>query len=329
MGQMRRFAAGVLALSLSSCAGPAARVPGRLRVAAFRGADPALFFATADSRTQAVAVPEAAGRIVSYSLLGEDILYSPQKDGQPQPAGGYGLDLGPERTIPPHPAIWKGRHTWATLGDVATITSERDPAVGMRVGKNIRIDGATGALDILQRMTNVSGGAAAWCFWDRTLCKPGGFCILPLNPKSRFPAKWVLGTRRGPVWWDYDGVAPAHPNVKILDGMLVSRAQGSEQKVGADSSAGWIAYVRGKLLFVKYFPFFPDGNYVDNGFSVAHYFSDTIAELEPLGPEAPLKPEGETTFPERWTLTMLDRAVTTHEEARAVAATIPPSPFAK
>jgi hypothetical protein len=191
------------------------------------------------------------------------------------------------------------------------------------------IDGATGALDILQRMTNVSGAESAWCFWDRTLCKGGGFCVIPLNPKSRFPAKWAIGTRRGPVWWEYDGNAPSHPNVKVLDGMLVAKAQGPEQKVGADSDAGWIAYMRGRLLFVKYFPFVPGGNYIDNGLSVAHYFNENVAELEPLSPEARLKPEGEYTFPERWTLTRLDREVTTHEEARAVAATIPASPFAK
>jgi len=315
-----RFAAVLGLLSLLSCAGaPAARVPGRVKVEPFQGADPAIHLLAPDAKIVAVAVPQNAGRIVHYALDGESIL-APR---------GYGLDLGPERTIPPHPAIWSGRHTWATLGDIVTVTSERDPAVGLRVGKNIAIDGATGALDLLQRMTNVSDREQAWCFWDRTLCKSGGFCVIPLNSKSKFPAKWVQGTRRGPLWWEYNGVAPSHPGIKILDGMLVAKAQGSEQKVGADSDAGWIAYMRGKILFVKYFPYFPDGNYIDNGISVAHYFNDTIAELEPLSPEARLKPEGEYTFPEHWTLTRLDHEVTTHEEARAVASSIPPYKFAR
>jgi len=314
---MRRLLAAVLVLG--SCAGPAPRVPGVLKVEPFQGVDPAIHLNAPEAKVAAVAVPQNAGRIVSYALDGENILTG----------GGYGLDLGPERTIPAHPAIWRGKHTWATLGDIATITSERDLAVGMRVGKNLMIDGATGALDLLQRMTNVSGAESAWCFWDRTLCKSGGYCVIPLNPKSRFPAKWVLGTRRGPVWWEYDGISPAHPNVNILGGMLVAKAGGKEQKVGADCSAGWIAYMRGRLLFVKYFPYFPGGNYIDNGISVAHYFNDSVAELEPLSPEARLKPEGEYTFPERWTLTRLDREVTTHEEARAVAESIPASPFAK
>lgn len=325
------MAAALALLATLSCAGsaPAPRTPGRVGVGAYLGAEPALQFSSIDGKVAAVALPAAAGRVVYYGLDGENLLYNPVKNGQPQPGGGYGLDLGPERTIPAHPAIWTGKHTWATLGDIVTITSERDPAVGIRVGKNVMIDGATGALDLLQRMANVSAGETAWCFWDRTLCRSGGFAIIPLNPKSRFPAKWALGTRRGPVWWDYDGNAPAHPNVKILDGMLVAKAQGSEQKVGADSSGGWIAYIRGRVLFVKYYPYYPEGNYIDNGLSVAHYFNDSVAELEPLSPEFRLKPEGEVTFPERWTLTRLDREVTTHEEARAVASTIPPSPFAR
>jgi len=324
-----RGAARIALLALVGCAATAARVPGRLEIGTYLGADPALRFVAPVPAILAVAVPQAAGRVVQYSLGGENILYNPLRNGQLQPAGGYGLDLGPERTIPPHPAIWTGKHTWALLGDIATVTSERDSAVGMRVGKNIMIDGATGALDLLQRMTNVSDREQAWCFWDRTLCPAGGFAIIPLNPRSRFPARWVQGARRGPLWWDYDGTNPGHPGIRILGGMLVAKAEGKEQKVGADSDAGWIAYVRGRLLFVKYFPYVAGGNYIDNGITVAHYFNDTIAELEPLSPEARLKPEGEYTFPERWTLTRLDRDVTTHEEARRVAEQIPPSPFVR
>lgn len=306
-------------LSFVACAAPAARIPGVVRVQPYEKADPAIHLIADAAQVVAVAVPQNAGRIVHYSLGGENILTG----------GGYGLDLGPERTIPPHPAIWKGRHTWATLGDILTVTSERDPAVGMRVGKNVMIDGRTGALDILQRMTNVSDREQAWCFWDRTLCRSGGYGIIPLGKKSKFPAGWVIGTRRGPLWWEYNGATPSHPGVKVLEGMLVTKCEGKEQKVGADSDAGWIAYVRGRLLFVKYYAYFPDGVYVDNGMSVAHYFNDSIAELEPLSPEARLKPEAEYTWPERWTLTRLDREVTTHEEARAVAERIPPSPWTK
>src|SRR3954463_16235815 len=113
MARMKSAAAVVL-LALVACARPAARVPGLVKVEAHLGADPALHLIAPEAKVVAVVIPQAAGRIVHYSLDGENILYNPQN----RPAGGYGRDPGPERTIPPHPAIWTGKHTWATLGDV-------------------------------------------------------------------------------------------------------------------------------------------------------------------------------------------------------------------
>jgi hypothetical protein len=190
------------------------------------------------------------------------------------------------------------------------------------------MDGATGALDILQRMTNVAEKEQSYCFWDRTLCKAGGFTVIPLNARSKFPAKRVIGRRKvvdgkvDPFWWEYNGTDPSHPGIRVIDGMVVAKSLGKEQKIGADSDGGWIAYIHDRLLFVKYYPYFPDGKYIDNGLSVAHYFNERIAELEPLSPEATLRPEA----------VILPRAVDAHaprprrddhEEARAVAATIP------
>jgi hypothetical protein len=332
-----RKSAAVLALALLSCSSPEtpARMPAHLSFGPHLDADMAVHLHAPQAKVLVVAVPQAAGRVVHFGLEGQNVLWNPpDASGQPKAAGGYGLDLGPERTIARHPVIWEQRHQWASMGtNVVTIASEKDPAVGMRVEKQLALDGATGALDILQRMVNVSEKQQSYCFWDRTLCKAGGFTIIPLNPKSRFPAKWVIGTRKvvdgkvDPYWWEYNGNDPSHPGIKVLDGMVVAKSQGKEQKIGADSDAGWIAYVLGRLLFVKYYPYFPDGKYTDNGLSVAHYFNERLAELEPLSPEVALRPEDHYLFPERWTLTRLDHDVATHEDARAVAARIPPCPF--
>jgi hypothetical protein len=115
--------------------------------------------------------------------------------------------------------------------------------------------------------------------------------------------------------------------MKVVDDLLVVRSIGPEQKVGADSDAGWIAYVRGTLLFVKYYPYDPEGTYTDGGLSVAHYYNERIAELEPISPEVKLPPSGEYVFPERWLLIRLDREPKTAEEAAELADRIPRSPF--
>lgn len=335
MSAMRRSALLALGLTLSSCSvdRPSA-MPPQVRVEPHLNAEVAITLEAPSAGIVAVAVPQSAGRIVHYSLRGENILWNREKDGRSLAEGGYGLDLGPERTIARHPVLWEQGYQWAKLGtNIVNLTSEHDPAVGMSLSKQVVIDGATGALDIAQRMTNISEGDRSYCFWDRTLCKAGGYTLIPLNPKSRFRAGWVLGRRKvvdGKVdyfWWEYDGQTPSHPNIRLFNGILVAKSQGKEQKIGADSDAGWIAYAKGHLLFVKYFAYFREGSYTDNGLSVAHYFNENVAELEPLSPEIKLRPGGEYLFPERWTLKWLDREVVSPEDAAAVASRIPPSPF--
>ena len=115
--------------------------------------------------------------------------------------------------------------------------------------------------------------------------------------------------------------------LKLLDGVLVAKAMGEATKVGADSDAGWIAYARGRVLFVKYYPYFAEGHYSDGGNSVETYWDQQVAELEPLSPEITLAPQASYSLPEKWTLIPLKKDVTTFEQARALVSKIPPSPF--
>jgi len=331
MGRVRTFLALAAALGALSCSSAPSAGPTRVRIEPYLGVDSCLFLEAPAVGVVAIAMPSEAGRLVHYSVEGESILYQPADPvGGLRKGGGYGLDVGPEpRTVPrPHPAIWTQRHGWGKLGDTSiALSSEPCPVLGLKVDRQVTIDGRDGSLSIAQRMKNVTAAEQSYCLWDRTLCKPGGFTLIPLNAKSRFRAGWALGKRNEKKLWDYDGDAPAHESCRVLDRMLVVRSIGPEQKVGADSDAGWIAYVRGRVLFVKYYAYDPAGRYTDGGLSVAHYYSQTIAELEPISPEVALAPGADYVFPERWTITQLDEAVTTFEEARAVAARVPPSPF--
>lgn len=328
----RSVLGGLAAAVLVSCAGAGGSVePPRVRVVSHLGVQPALLLEAPSARTIAVALPEVAGRIGVYARDGENILWENlDASGRPRPGGGYQLDVGPEmRIIPPHPVLWSGKYRWGLLPPrTVALASEPDPVLGLRLEKQVSIDPRDGALDVLQRMKNVSEREQSYCLWDRTLCQGGGFALIPLNPRSRFPARWVIGRRKGGAW-EYNGVAPSHPEMRVLDGVLVVRSGGPEQKIGADSDGGWIGYVRGRLLYVKYYPYFPEGRYTDGGLSVAFYFNERFSECEPISPEVTLKPGEEYVFPERWILLRLEREVTTHEEARAVAARIPPSSFQK
>lgn len=274
-----------------------------------------------DARVLAEIAPELGGRVVTYSLGGENILL---------PEKGCQIDIGPEpRKIPAHPAIWSGRyeHTHLRTAPGVRLRSAPEPNLGLRVVKEFGIDARTGALELVAKMLNVSERETSYCFWDRTLVEGGGWCLLPVNPKSKFPAKWVLGKRTPTVPWEYDGKTPSHPDMRLMNDVLVVKTGGPEQKVGTDTADGWIAYARGRVLYVKYFPVFPAGRYTDNGMTLAHYYREAFSELEPLSPEVTLKPGQEFVFPQAWALIPLEREVTSFEEARALVERLPRSPF--
>jgi len=317
-----------------------ARAPLGVTVQNVNGWDGTLVIRSPEADTMAIVVPAIGGRIVHYSLRGENILWENTNTfGQtlassPQglQVGGYQLDIGPELReprIPRHDALWVGQHTGSIVRDYTVrVTSPPDPVTGVQLEKEITLDPDTGELGITQRIRNLTvDREVSFCLWDRTMCNGGGFAFFPLAKPSRFRAGWSLKTMLGTTA-PYDGDKPAHANVKLLDGVLVARCEGDRTKLGADSDAGWIAYARGRLLFVKYYPHYAGANYSDGGNSVELYF-DHRAELEPLSPEVKLKPGESWEFPELWRLTRLDREVKTPEQARALVKSVTKSPFKK
>ncbi|MBI2928558.1 MAG: hypothetical protein HYY24_23055 [Verrucomicrobia bacterium] len=283
-----------------------------------------------------IVAPAVGGRIVHYGLNGQNILYElPGSEGKtlantPEglSVGGYQCDVGPElRGLPDHKGLWLGPYRGETpRNHTIRLTSEPDRNFGVQLEKEIIFDPQTGELGLTQTMKNITNKSIAFCLWDRTLCQGGGFAFFPLKKNSRFKAGWsIRKTVSGK--FVYDGTKPVSPKVKILDGVLVAEATGESTKIGADSDAGWIAYARGKVLFVKYYPYFERGNYSDGGNSVELYWDERVAELEPLSPEDRLLPGNSYSFPEKWTLLPLTEEVTTHEQARALVGRIPSFEF--
>jgi hypothetical protein len=192
--------------------------------------------------------------------------------------------------------------------------------------KEFVLAGDTGELGLTQRMRNVSDQPVQYCLADRTICKGGGFVFFPLNKKSRFKAGWAQAREAGGKLF-YDGDHPVSPAVSVLDGVLVAETGGDATRLGADSDGQWIAYARGRLLFVKYYLYSPRGDYGGAGNSVEVYFDRRVTELNPRSAETRLAPGASFIFPEKWALMPLDREVTSAVEARRLVLKIPPPPF--
>ncbi len=278
--------------------------------------------------TDAIIVPDIGGRVLHYALDGESILFEPpdgagktlSKHGPGFPVGGSHCDVGPESArLPAHPHLWQGRHTWTSPAEWHVRTSSgRDPATGLDISKSIRLDPETGALHFTHWVDNKRPQDIAVCLRERTMCKAGGYIFFPVNKQSRFAAGWAMRRQKGEeVTWD--GATPFSPKVRALDGVLVAKAEGEPLRLAADSDAGWIAYARGRLLFVKFFNWFADGTYADAGQSVEAGWDAQSAELEMRSPETKLRRNNPYGFAGRWVLLPLDQPVTTFDQARALA----------
>lgn len=297
-----------------------------IEIAAYNSWARSVALVSTQAQTRAVVVPSIGGRIVHYSLDGDNILFEGSTNEDFQLAG-YQCDIGPELAdLPTHPTIWMGVNSWQYKPHTVKTYSDPDEVLGVQLIKEIMIDPPTGALALTQRIRNVATNDVSYCLWDRTLCKPGGFAFFPLNKKSRFKKGWTVHN----VWngsFFFDGEKYDSKEVKVLDGLLIAFCQGEPTKIGADSNAEWLAYVRGDLLFIKYFPFYPKDTYSDGGNSVEVYFDERVAELQVLSPEARLAPGLNYSFPEKWMLIRLDAPVKDFKEIPRLLKRIPPSPF--
>lgn len=325
----------VICVSLSHAAG-ADELPAGIELRDYAGWEQSIFINATEKPVQAVIVPAVGGRVVHFSLNGENILFeNAAAQGRTMSArqeelwlGGYQCDVGPPgRGLPAHLQLSQGRAEWKLKGDFAArVSSQPDHSLGIVIEKDFLLAPDTGEFGVAQRMRNISDKEVSYCLRDRTLCKGGGFVFFPLNQKSRFKAGW--SQRRQADGKDYyDGEHPDALQARVLEGVLVVSAAGDVTQIGADSMAGWIAYARGKLLFVKYFPCFARGNYSDGDNTVEVYFDQRAVELSPLSPETKLASGQAYTFPEKWLLLPLPRETRTWEEARKLVRKIPPTPF--
>ena len=297
-----------------------------------------LFLNASEIPVQAVVVPAAGGRLVHYSLNGTNILL---ENSASQGAtlglknedllfGGYQCDAAASgRDLPDHWQLSEGPQRWQAGPNFSVkLFSAPDSRLGIALDKEFVLAGDTGELGLTQWMRNISGHPVKYCLADRTLCKAGGFVLLPLNKKSRFKAGWARAQQAGGEQY-YDGDRPISPAVSVLGGVLVAQTGGDATRLGADSDGQWIAYALGKLLFVKYYLYSATAGYGQPGISVEVYFDRRVTELNPFSPEIALPPNTSFIFPEKWALIPLDKEVTTPEQARRLVPKIPPPPFGR
>jgi hypothetical protein len=248
--------------------------------------------------------PNHGGRVVEYSLNGRNALYT--EDGRPYGIGSKGtmlagrFDIGPERTTPRRPTLWKGKWEGRATGPRSVeLTSAEDEATGVQLVRRFELAAASTHLRCTQTIVNVSKTTRRYYHWSRTFAPPGGLALVGLTPGSRFPRKYVQYLSSFVI-----SFKPEDPHVQIRDGCAVIAPVPKHPKLGFDTYAGWMAYVSTDgLLFAKRFAAYRDRRYTDlAGITVCVYYHPSFCELEPIGPEEVLAPGASASFTEDWYL---------------------------
>lgn len=258
--------------------------------------------------TRAVLCPQVGGRVLEFSVKGTDAMYFDTDEkswqpGKPGPITAGRFDYGPELTVAPHPKAWAGEWTAElTRTNSAKLTSPRDDG-GIQLVREFRLvphDTFVG-LSCTQTMTNVSKGTLEVCHWGRSFSPGGGIGVIPLGDRpSRFPSRYAMYEDSAVI-----NVKATDDQIRERDGFLEILAPPRKPKLGFDTYAGWLGYVRpNDTLFVKRFPTYPDRVYNEAaGLTLSVWYpSGPRIELEPIGPRERLKPGESASFTEGWWL---------------------------
>lgn len=285
---------------------PALGEPGA-RVVSYYGYDDCIELA--NDQIRAVLCPAAGGRVLEYSLAGENALYLPPGDEgwtwSPGSGGGRmnagRFDIGPEQMIPPRKALWMGRWRGEITGPrAARLTSPRDESTGVQLVREFVLDEQSSELACTQRIINVSDQLKEYCHWSRTFAVGGGIAVVPRSHPGRFPHGYLRYGEGAVIEF-----RPEDPNIIATDDYTAVIGPPKSPKLGFDSHAGWMAYYApSDLLFVKAYPTFPHRYYNEVAALTASvwYPDGPMCELEPIGPAERLRPGESAEFTERWYL---------------------------
>jgi hypothetical protein len=260
--------------------------------------------------TRVILCHQAGGRVLEYSLHGKNSLWldAAQKGWELRPnatapdLGAGRFDIGPEMIVPRRPTLWLGAWTAEIIGPrTARLTSQEDPATGVQLVRDFKLDEKDSRLWCTQTIRNASSGTTTWCHWSRTLAVGGGIVVIPLTRPSRFPQGYVRYEPGSLI-----NFRPGDPNIRERDGFLEIVGAPKFPKLGMDSSAGWFAYLMpNNLLFVKRYPVYPERVYNEvAALTISIWYDrDVRCELEPIGPMEKLAPGASASFTEEWQLT--------------------------
>lgn len=301
---IRPFLFALLIAFQFACSGYADEFPGTGRVDFF-GYKDCVFLE--NEYTRVILCHQAGGRVLEYSLDGENAIYLNPEAAGSKPGDqridmtGGRFDIGPELVVPKRPKLWSGEWSAVITGPrSAQLRSQYDESVGVELTRDFALDESTSKLRVTQTIHNLSGQSKEYCHWSRTFAQGFGIVLVPFTEPSTMPNKYVM-------YGDNKSILsrPEDPNIQLRDGFIEILGVPKFPKLGMDSAAGWFTYLSpNNLMFTKRFAVDRNRVYSEPfGLTISIWYPDRpMVELEPIGPREILDPNASASFTETWYL---------------------------
>ena len=266
-----------------------------------------------------VVVPQIGGRIMEYSLGGENALWQ----NVDELGKVTGDDLGKTwRNYGGYKAWNAPQSKWSTtnrdfhydsapaqvepLADQSGVRVTTAPIghLGYQLIREVVLSDSTSRVRITERMRNISNHDITWGVWDVTQVNAPCWIAFPLNANSSYPQGWnVLYPPGRPV-----------QQIKRVGNIGIAQYDNRTEKWATDAMGGWMAYIKDQLAYTKHWSTrLVDVTYPDGGCDAAFYtcskdYFGGYAEMQVMGPITKLAPGEESTLVEDWFLTRLNQS---------------------
>lgn len=247
-----------------------------------------------------------AGRIVTFSFAGKNILTAPKNSNDSLCGSIFWTSPQSDWNWPPPAAIDSDPYTPTWTGGTLVLASATAGALGLAVTKRFSVDAGAGVVTIDYGIENKGGQARSVAPWEISRVAAGGLTFFPIGdsgPRKGAQDLLTLRIQDGVAWFAYDAATITN-----------------DQKVFADGHEGWIAHVDGDLLLVKAWNDIA-AHQAAPGEAEIEIYADaahTYVEVENQGAYTNLAPGASLTWTVRWFLRKLDASLSAQAGSSAL-----------
>ena len=260
----------------------------------------------ANEHAELIITLDVGPRVISYrTAAGENAFktFEAQLGGTGEPEwksrGGHRFWLAPEHPVLSYiPDNSPVQHRVISEHEVEVENALVDQ-LPVRKVMTVSVDRDSTRVTVTHRAENHGNTPVAVATWGLSVMAPDGVEIIPLPPLGEHPRD--LLPNRTMILWPFTDMSD--PRWRWGQRFITLR-QGTAgpTKAGLTFQERWIAYHRGRSLFLKTIEFRDGVTYPDRGCNFETFSNEEMLEVEALGPLVELAPGAATAHTEQWQL---------------------------